>query len=162
MSSWVICAVMIVLVAFFVWRHMVGSRQIEQRITEGKAFLAENATRPEVTTTGSGLQLERLESGEGSDHPRPTNRVTVHYRGVLLDGTVFDSSFDRGQPAEFGLGMVIPGWTEGLQLMKEGDAVRLFIPPQLGYGNRNSGPIPGGSVLIFDVRLLKIHRDPAG
>ena len=121
---------------------------------EGLAFLEENGKRPEVTTTESGLQYEVLVAADG---PKPTasNTVTVHYVGKLINGDMFDSSIDRGEPISFGLGRVIAGWTEGLQLMSVGSKYRLFIPYELGYGSRGAGAaIPPYSALIFDVELL--------
>lgn len=123
----------------------------------GKAFLEENGKRAEVKTTPSGLQYEVLEEGNG---PQPTaqDQVEVHYTGKLIDGTVFDSSVDRGVPATFGVTQVIPGWVEALQLMKAGSKWRLFIPSQLAYGPTGTpgGPIGPNSTLIFDVELLKV------
>ncbi|MEY4287659.1 MAG: hypothetical protein RL511_1748 [Bacteroidota bacterium] len=123
----------------------------------GEAFLAENAQRPEVQTTASGLQYEVLQEGQGQK-PGPTSQVTVHYHGTLIDGTVFDSSVERGAPATFGVNQVIRGWTEALQLMSEGAKFRLSIPQELAYG---ANPHPGGAIqpyatLIFDVELLSI------
>ena len=122
----------------------------------GQAYLAENAERDEVKTTASGLQYEVIEEGEG---PQPTakDQVQVHYTGELLGGEVFDSSRERGEPVTFGLSQVIPGWTEGLQLMKEGARYKLYIPSDLAYGpggNRSIGP---NETLIFDVELLKVN-----
>src|SRR5499427_10876798 len=116
-------------------------------------FLAENAKKPGVTTTASGLQYKVLTPGSG-ESPKATDEVTVNYRGTLLDGTEFDSSYKRGQPASFVLGRVIPGWTEGLQLMKAGAKYQLFVPPQLAYDLRPRPGIPPGSLLIFEVELL--------
>ena len=123
----------------------------------GEGFLSENGERPEVTTTPSGLQYEIMEKGEGAA-PEATSRVTVHYHGTLIDGTVFDSSMQRGEPATFGVNQVISGWTEALQLMNVGSKYRLFIPQELAYG---ANPHPGGAIepfmaLIFDVELLEI------
>jgi len=121
---------------------------------EGAAFLAKNGQRPEVTTTASGLQYEVLVAAEG-DKPVATNTVTVHYVGKLLNGEMFDSSVDRGEPATFPLNRVIAGWTEGLQLMATGAKYRFVIPENLAYGNRGAGAaIPPYSTLIFDVELL--------
>lgn len=124
-------------------------------IEAGKAFLAENGQREVVTTTESGLQFEVLQEGTG-ESPEATDTVRVHYHGTLIDGTVFDSSVDRGQPAEFPLNRVIPGWTEGVALMKEGAKYRFYIPSDLAYGQRATGKIQPNSTLIFEVELLDI------
>ena len=123
---------------------------------EGARFLEENQKKPEVTTTASGLQYTVLESADGPK-PKATDKVTVHYRGTLIDGTEFDSSHSRGQPASFQLNGVIAGWTEGVQLMNVGSKYRFFIPPELAYGERGAGPMIGpGATLIFDVELISI------
>jgi len=123
---------------------------------ENEAFLAENKGKEGVNTTPSGLQYLVLKEATG-DKPTTANRVKVHYHGTLIDGTVFDSSVDRGKPAEFGLTQVIKGWTEGLQLMNKGSKFRFFIPQELAYGSRQSSPkIKPFSTLIFDVELLDI------
>lgn len=127
-------------------------------VNEGKAFLAENGKKDGVTTTASGLQYEVIQEGTGAQ-PAATDQVTVHYTGTLLDGTVFDSSVERGQPATFGLNQVIAGWTEGLQLMKEGAKYRFTIPYNLAYGERGAGgQIKPFSTLIFDVELIKVGQ----
>lgn len=124
----------------------------------GEAFLAANAKQPGVVTTPSGLQYSVIKSGTG-DSPKATDSVTVHYTGTLIDGTVFDSSVQRGVPATFGVNQVIPGWTEALQLMKVGDKWKLFIPSNLAYGPQSPGAgIPANSVLIFEVELLSINK----
>ncbi len=124
--------------------------------TEGKAFLEENAKREEVTVTPTGLQYEVLVAGEGA-RPVHTNTVRTHYHGTLIDGTVFDSSYDRGQPAEFPVGGVIAGWTEALQMMQVGSKWRLYVPYNLAYGERGAGGAIGPyATLIFDVELLDI------
>ena len=122
-------------------------------------FLANNGQRAEVTTTASGLQYEILEEGEaGASSPSASDTVTVHYHGTLVDGTVFDSSVERGDPTSFPLNGVIPGWTEGVQLMKVGDKFRFFVPPQLAYGESGAGGVIGpNATLIFDVELLEIE-----
>jgi FKBP-type peptidyl-prolyl cis-trans isomerase FklB len=122
-------------------------------------FLANNGQRAEVTTTASGLQYEILEEGEaGASSPSASDTVTVHYHGTLIDGTVFDSSVERGDPTSFPLNGVIPGWTEGVQLMKVGDKFRFFVPPQLAYGESGAGGVIGpNATLIFDVELLEIE-----
>jgi len=122
----------------------------------GIKFLADNGKRAEVKTTATGLQYEVLQAGTGAS-PIATDEVTVHYTGKLLDGTVFDSSVDRGEPASFPLNRVIPGWTEGVQLMKIGDKYRFYIPSDLAYGDQGAGAdIKPGSTLIFDVELISI------
>lgn len=128
----------------------------DKNLKEGQDFLAENGKKAGVTTTASGLQYEVLKQGDG---PQPTaaDKVTVHYRGTLLDGTEFDSSYKRGQTATFPLKGVIRGWTEGLQLMKTGSTFRFFIPPDLGYGSYGAGRMIGpNATLIFDVELISI------
>ncbi len=123
----------------------------------GEAFLADNGKRDGVTVLDSGLQYEVITTGSGRS-PGPTDRVTTHYHGTLIDGTVFDSSVTRGQPATFGVNQVIKGWTEALQLMKEGDKWRLFVPQDLAYGAspRPGGPIEPFCALIFEVELLSV------
>jgi len=123
---------------------------------EGEAYLAGNAMRDGVTVTPSGLQYMVLKQGTGRK-PRATDKVKCHYEGMLVDGTLFDSSIQRGEPATFPLNQVIAGWTEGLQLMQEGAKYRFFIPYQLGYGERGAGAsIPPYSALIFDVELIEV------
>lgn len=128
----------------------------QKAISEGKAFLEENAKKEGVVTTKSGLQYEILTEGTGKQ-PKATDIVRCHYEGSLINGSVFDSSYKRGEPAEFGLSQVIPGWTEGVQLMKEGAKYRFYIPYLLGYGENGAGSsIPPYSTLIFDVELIKV------
>lgn len=123
---------------------------------EGKAYLDANAKKEGVHVTKSGLQYEVLRDGTGKS-PKATDTVRCHYEGRLIDGSVFDSSYQRNEPADFGLSQVITGWTEGLQLMKEGAKYRFTIPYMLGYGERGAGgSIPGYSTLIFDVELIKV------
>jgi FKBP-type peptidyl-prolyl cis-trans isomerase FkpA/FKBP-type peptidyl-prolyl cis-trans isomerase FklB len=123
---------------------------------EGEAFLAQNAQNDDVMVTESGLQYRVIEEGEG-DRPSATDRVTVHYRGTLINGVEFDSSYARGEPATFGLNQVIPGWTEGLQLMREGGKYEFFIPSDLAYGEQGRpGPIGPNATLIFEVELIEI------
>lgn len=124
----------------------------------GEAFLAENAKRDGIHITKSGLQYEVLESGNGAQ-PTANDRVEVHYTGKLIDGTVFDSSIERGVPAMFGVTQVIPGWVEALQLMREGDSWRLYIPSDLAYGPNGAGGLIGpDATLIFDVQLLRVIK----
>ena len=122
----------------------------------GKEYLENNAKKEGVKVTESGLQYLVLKEGDGKK-PSPNDVVTVHYTGRLIDGTVFDSSVERGEPATFAVGQVIPGWVEGLQLMSEGAAWRLFIPSNLAYGSHGTGPIQPNSTLIFDVQLIKVE-----
>ena len=131
--------------------------QAQKAIAEGRDFLEANAKREGVVQTKSGLQYEVLSEGKGERSPKATDTVLCHYEGRLVSGKVFDSSYERNQPAEFGLNQVIPGWTEGLQLMSEGAKYRFYIPYLLGYGEQGAGPsIPPYSTLIFDVELIKV------
>jgi len=136
-----------------------AEEQLAGMAQAGQDFLNDNAMQPGVVTTASGLQYLVLE--EGADRtaamPLATDEVMVHYHGTMIDGTVFDSSVDRGEPISFPLDGVIPGWTEGLQLMRVGDKFRFFIPSELAYGASGAGPIPPFSTLIFDVELLGIN-----
>ena len=130
--------------------------EAQAHIAEGKAYLDANAKRQGVVVTKSGLQYEVLQEGTGKS-PKATDTVRCHYEGRLLDGSVFDSSYKRGEPADFGLNQVIPGWTEGVQLMKEGAKFRFTIPYLLAYGEQGAGAsIPPFSTLIFDVELIKV------
>ncbi|MBK6998301.1 MAG: FKBP-type peptidyl-prolyl cis-trans isomerase [Saprospiraceae bacterium] len=138
--------------------------KIEQSISTGMwrgnnaKFLDENKKRPGVTTTASGLQYEVMKRGTGTVSPLATDKVEVHYHGTMYTGEIFDSSVDRGQTTKFPLNGVIPGWTEGLQLMKEGDKFKFFIPYNLAYGERGRGPIiKGYSALVFEVELIKVN-----
>lgn len=127
-----------------------------ENIEKGKAFLAENAKKEGIITLPSGLQYQVLQEGNGKK-PSATDRVKCHYEGTLIDGTLFDSSIKRGQPAVFGVNQVIKGWVEALQLMSEGSKWRLFIPSELGYGAQQAGEmIPPHSTLIFEVELIEV------
>ncbi len=137
--------------------NAIGEQKFGIFKEEGEAFLNENKLKPEVKTTASGLQYEVIVEGTGKK-PAGQDHVKVHYHGTLIDGTVFDSSIERGGPASFGVHQVIPGWTEALQLMNEGSKYRLFIPTELAYGAQ---PQPGGAIkpfmaLVFDVELLEV------
>ncbi len=127
-----------------------------ENIEKGEKFLKEISNNKSVYTTKSGLKYRKIKDGNGKK-PKATDRVKVHYTGKLIDGTTFDSSVDRGQPITFALNEVIPGWTEGLQLMDEGSKYMLYIPYNLGYGMRDMGNIPAGSTLVFEVELLEIN-----
>ena len=132
-------------------------QQIKDNKTLGREFMEQNAKNDSVVQTTSGLQYMVLKEGTGAK-PAADDTVTVHYTGKLLDGTVFDSSVERNEPATFPLNAVIPGWTEGLQLMSEGSKYRLFIPSELAYGSKGAGDILPNSTLIFDVELIKVIK----
>ena len=151
-----LAVVVIAGVIFYFFTSMNNQKAAQENIEKGSAFLAQNKTKEGVETTTSGLQYQYLTKGDGTVHPKASDTVTVHYHGTLIDGTVFDSSVERGEPIAFPLNRVIPGWTEGVQLMVIGDKMRFFIPSDLAYGNRNMGKIAGGSTLIFDVELIAI------
>lgn len=142
-----------------VGRRDAGARErAEADLAEAREFLAENAGRDGVTVTDSGLQYEVLESGDGA-RPEASDAVVAHYTGRLADGTVFDSSEARGEPAEFPLDRVIAGWQEALQLMQEGDRWRIWLPPELGYGEQGAGDaIPPNAALVFEVELIEVVR----
>ena len=154
-----IAIVVVIVILFFVFLQFTSGnkKSAEENKQKGADFLEANKDAEDVITTASGLQYLVLEQGTGQQHPEARDTVKVHYHGTLLDGTVFDSSVERGEPIEFGLGQVIKGWTEGLQLMVVGQKIRLFIPSELAYGNRSAGAIKPGSTLIFDVELLEIN-----
>ena len=128
----------------------------EKNLAEGKAFLEENKKKEGVKTLPSGLQYKVLAEGSGKT-PKATDSVTVNYKGTLINGTEFDNSYKRGSPTTFQVVQVIAGWTEALQLMNEGSKWQLFIPPELGYGNRAAGPVPPNSTLIFEVELISVN-----
>lgn len=146
--------------AYVQFQQDMQKKQLEQAQkaeSDSNSFLTENAKKAGVQTTASGLQYKIIKEGTGKQ-PTATSRVIVHYKGQLTDGKVFDSSYDRGEPVEFPLNQVIPGWTEGLQLLKEGGKATLYIPAKLGYGEQGvPGTIPPNSTLIFDVELLKVQ-----
>lgn len=132
-------------------------KQGAENLKAGEAFLAGNAGKEGVKTLESGLQYKVIKSGNGKS-PQKSDKVTVNYRGTLIDGTEFDSSYSRNQPATFGVGQVIPGWTEALQLMREGDKWEIYIPSKLAYGERGAGGrIPPNSALIFEVELISVN-----
>jgi FKBP-type peptidyl-prolyl cis-trans isomerase FklB len=129
----------------------------QKNLMKGKAFLTENSKKENVVTLPSGMQYQILREGKG-EPPKPNDTVTVHYRGMLINGKEFDSSYDRGEPATFQVNGVIRGWQEGLQLMRPGAEYKLFVPPELAYGERGTGrKIGPNSTLIFDVKLLSIR-----
>jgi FKBP-type peptidyl-prolyl cis-trans isomerase len=139
--------------------ELVSVTNPERNAAKSAAFLAENAKKPGVKTTPSGLEYQVIKEGPaGGKSPKDVNVVRVHYKGTLIDGTEFDSSYARGEPAEFPLAQVIPGWTEGVQLMSVGDKYRFFIPPSLAYGEQGvpDGPIGPNEALVFEVELLDV------
>ena len=149
-----------VLVGFYFLQTFTPSLSEEELAANKLAsmdYLAANQSVAGVVVTESGLQYQLLQSGTGTVNPKVTDMVKVHYDGSLIDGTVFDSSVERGEPITFGLERVIAGWKEGLPLMVVGDKMRFFIPPSLAYGEKWAGKIPPNSTLIFDVELLKIN-----
>ena len=154
----VVVIIGIALSFLLVQRVVAGKADPSENAQKGIDFLAANKSAEGVQTTASGLQYLVLSKGGGTEHPGPKDKVKVHYHGTLIDGTVFDSSVDRGEPITFGLNQVIPGWTEGLQLMVVGEKTRLFIPSELAYGRRKMGAIGSHSTLIFDVELLGINE----
>lgn len=142
---------------------MQGKQKVagEKNLKDGEAFLAANAKKEGIKVTASGLQYKVITSGKGKT-PKATDTVKTHYHGTLIDGTVFDSSVERKEPVSFPVNQVIPGWTEALQLMKEGDKWQLFVPAKLAYGERGAGPKIGpNSTLIFEVELLAIEKGEA-
>jgi FKBP-type peptidyl-prolyl cis-trans isomerase FklB len=142
-------------------QRIMAARQKESKemsaknLAAGKAFLEENKNKEGVKTLPSGLQYKVLAEGSGKT-PKAADNVTVNYKGTLINGAEFDNSYKRGQPATFKANGVIKGWTEALQLMKEGSKWQLFIPPELGYGERGAGPVPPNSTLIFEVELISV------
>lgn len=155
-----IFAVVLAAVIFYWFRqHQQAQAQLPVTLREGQEYLAYNKTIVGVRELASGLQIMTLEPAADANAVKPGAQatVTVHYEGRLIDGTIFDSSYQRNEPISFGLQQVIAGWTEGLQQMQVGEKARLVIPSQLGYGNRKAGKIPAGSVLIFDVELLAVR-----
>lgn len=160
MSGKIYLIVAAVLIGFYFYLTYTPSLSEAELAANQQAsldYLEANKSVEGVQVTASGLQYQVLQSGNGEVHPKVTDRVTVHYVGSLVNGTVFDSSIARGEPISFGLERVIPGWKEGLPLMVEGDKMRFFIPPSLAYGEKWARDIPPHSTLIFDVELLKIN-----
>ena len=157
MSKFLVLAIIIILGIIFIMRQNTNKEAAQQNIKLGAEFLVANKGEEGVVETASGLQYKVLTPGTGTEHPSASSKVKVHYHGTLLDGSVFDSSVDRGEPISFGLNQVIKGWTEGVHLMVVGEKTRFYIPSNLGYGNRSAGKIGPGALLIFDVELLAIN-----
>mgnify|MGYP000846952037 CR=1 FL=1 len=136
----------------------LSEARMKEMKAQSAAYLAENGKKEGVTTTESGLQYEVLKKGDGGDHPTASSKVTVHYHGTKIDGSVFDSSVDRGEPATFGLNQVIKGWTEGVQLLTVGSKYRFYVPSDLAYGDRGAGgKIGPGETLIFEIELISFQ-----
>lgn len=157
----IIIIIAVIVAIFYMAQYLISGKSsvnAQENIKAGDEFLASNAKNDGVVTLPSGLQYLILSAGTGTAHPSAKSKVTVHYHGTLLDGTVFDSSVDRNEPITFPLNRVIKGWSEGVQLMVEGDKMRFFIPSKLAYGNQSMGSIQSGSTLIFDVELLIINK----
>ncbi|RJG47757.1 FKBP-type peptidyl-prolyl cis-trans isomerase [Motilimonas pumila] len=150
--------ILIAALFFYYTRGAHDPAETEKNVAVGSAFLKQNQDNAGVKVTESGLQYKVLKAGIGSSHPKSNSKVTVHYHGTLINGEVFDSSLDRGEPATFRLNQVIPGWTEGVQLMVVGEKTRFFIPSNLAYGSRAAGKIAPGSTLIFDIELIAIDQ----
>ncbi|QBG34428.1 FKBP-type peptidyl-prolyl cis-trans isomerase [Litorilituus sediminis] len=157
MNKTLLLVIIIAIVVFYFFRNNANKEAAKLNLQRANEFLQENKQAEGVIETASGLQYQVLTAGTGTEHPTASSKVTVHYHGTLLDGTVFDSSVDRGEPLSFGLNQVIKGWTEGVQLMVVGEKTRFYIPANLAYGNRATGKITPGSLLIFDVELIAIN-----
>lgn len=146
-----------IMAKFQIQQQDKANKKISLIKEKGKQFLENNKKNPDVKVTASGLQYKVVKASKGVS-PNANDNVKVHYHGTLIDGTVFDSSVERGEPITFGLSQVIKGWTEGLQLMKTGEKFIFYIPSELGYGDRAAGPkIPAGSTLIFEVELFEVN-----
>ena len=158
MSKIIVAVLILIIASVLVNRYFTTRKSVGVNSVVGQEYLVENLKNVNVQTTESGLQYEVLVQGDGSVQPKATDKVTVHYHGTLIDGTVFDSSVERGETISFGLNQVIKGWTEGVQLMVVGDKTRFYIPSTLGYGNRSAGKIPPGSVLVFEIELYGINE----
>lgn len=155
--KFVFIGIIIALVVFYFIKSTNKTKEAAKNIELGQQFLLENKNDSGVIETKSGLQYVVLVKGDGDKHPIADSTVRVHYHGTLLDGSVFDSSVERGEPISFPLNRVIKGWTEGVQLMVVGDKFKFFIPSELAYGNSSAGIIPPGATLVFDVELLAIE-----
>lgn len=155
--KYVVLVIVVALAIFFFTKNSNDKELALANNAAAKDFLATNKSIENVVETASGLQYQILEKGEGTEHPSATSKVTVHYHGTLLDGSVFESTVAGGKPISFGLNQVISGWTEGVQLMAVGDKFKFFIPSNLAYGNSTSGKIKAGSLIMFEITLLNIQ-----
>jgi peptidylprolyl isomerase len=155
--KYIVVAVVIALVIFYFTRGASNKKVALENMAIATDFLGKNKGKLDVIETASGLQYQVLQKGQADQHPNASSTVTVHYHGMLIDGTVFDSSVDRGEAISFPLNRVIKGWTEGVQLMVVGDKFKFFISSELAYGDSATGKITPGSLLIFEVELLDIQ-----
>jgi len=155
--KYVVLVIVFALAIFFFTKNSNNKKLAIENTAIANDFLAKNKSLENVVETSSGLQYQVLEKGEGTEHPTATSKVTVHYHGTLLDGSVFESTVEGGNPISFGLNQVISGWTEGVQLMVVGDKFKFFIPSNLAYGNSTSGKIKAGSLIMFEITLLEIQ-----
>jgi len=155
--KYVVLVIVFALAIFFFTKNSNNKKLAIENTAIANDFLAKNKSLENVVETSSGLQYQVLEKGEGTEHPTATSKVTVHYHGTLLDGSVFESTVEGGNPISFGLNQVINGWTEGVQLMVVGDKFKFFIPSNLAYGNSTSGKIKAGSLIMFEITLLEIQ-----
>lgn len=149
-----------IFIALFALLYTLGKRQLANNLKAGQDFLNANSKHHEIHTTSSGLQYQVLQPAKPRDQfmlPKPDSTICVHYKGTLLDGTVFDSNEAQGKPVDFKLNHVIPGWQEGIKLMQIGEKTRFFIPSHLGYGDKKIGKIPPASTLIFDIKLVDFY-----
>jgi len=157
LSKVIVISLIVVSILWLLNRSAQSKKAAAANIELANTFLETNSVAQGVITTPSGLQYKVLTQGSGTEHPTPRSKVTVHYHGTLINGTVFDSSVERGKTISFGLNQVISGWTEGLQTMVVGQKTRFYIPSSLAYGNNAAGKIPAGSLIIFDVELFSFN-----
>jgi peptidylprolyl isomerase len=155
--KFIVLVVVIALVIFYFARSSVNKKEAVENIAIGKDFLTKNKTNQDVVETASGLQYQVLQKGQGNVHPSAISSVNVHDNGLVLDCSVFVSSVERGEHIRFPIKQERKGWTDGVQLMVVGDKFKFFIPSELAYGNRSTGKITAGSLLIFEVELLEIN-----
>ncbi len=155
--KYVVLVIVVALAIFFFTKNSNDKKLAVENTAIANDFLAKNKSLENIVETASGLQYQVLEKGEGTEHPSASSKVTVHYHGTLLDGSVFESTVESGKPISFGLHQVISGWTEGVQLMVVGDKFKFFIPANLAYGNTTSGKIKAGSLIMFEITLLEIQ-----
>ena len=158
MDKFIFPLIIMAVLAFLYFRNSASNEAAKENILIGEKFLLDNRGAEGIQETASGIQYQVLNKGTGNTHPGPKDQVRVHYHGTLIDGIIFDSSVDRGTPISFGLNQVIPGWREAVQLMVVSEKTRFFIPSRLAYGNKATGKISPGSLLIFEIELLGINE----